>query len=638
MSTKSKISICMMVKDEEKNLKRCLESLKPLLVNNLAEIIIVDTGSTDNTVNIAKNYVDNVYFHKWNNNFSEMRNITISYAKGEWIFIIDADEELINSDELISLFNDKNINKYNTVVLQIESIISNKNKKDNVANNPSPRLFKNAPGFKYVGSVHNQPLMKEPAFITNIKLMHYGYISSDKLLMEKKYSRTKELIINELKKNPKNIYYQFQFGVTYDMHGDYSNSLIEFRKAYSMLENLSEEDKKNYIYIYSSYARTAFTNKKYEEVISVCEEGIKLNNEFIDLYYVLGITHMGIGNTEKAIFIYKKYIELVNNFDNLKISKNLSISLYNIDDNSKSNIYYNLTQCYIELKNYSEANKYIDFIINDSQRIHASVTVLFNLKDYFKLKEIYEAIKKDELRREFALHLENILNSSDEEEKGKLYEVFSECSGSYGILNKIRISIESNKITFINKLLKEYDFNDLDLFYCEIFKEFINNKKILYNSLKKLSPDKLKFIVKYLIEKYEISNSIFKDIINNQIIRDTDIEGNKFIIASASVLLIYHLEEYDDIENEYYEMFLKYIKSGINYVKAIYNIEHSRLFFKEVKNAEDKFFILMNIIDDYLAKNNYMQAVKYMLEAAKDYKIMVKYLDAYREKCLNDFE
>ncbi|NLL52873.1 MAG: glycosyltransferase, partial [Peptococcaceae bacterium] len=82
------LSICMMVKDEEKNLPRCLESLKPLMQQVDSELIIVDTGSTDNTVNIAKSYTERVYFHPWNNNFSEMRNITISYAQGEWILIL----------------------------------------------------------------------------------------------------------------------------------------------------------------------------------------------------------------------------------------------------------------------------------------------------------------------------------------------------------------------------------------------------------------------------------------------------------------------------------------------------------------------------------------------------------------------
>ncbi|EQB3123896.1 glycosyltransferase, partial [Clostridium botulinum] len=74
-----KLSIAMMVKNESKYLDKCLSSLKPVLDAVSSELIIVDTGSTDNTVEIAKKYTDKLYFHNWNNDFSDMRNITIDY-------------------------------------------------------------------------------------------------------------------------------------------------------------------------------------------------------------------------------------------------------------------------------------------------------------------------------------------------------------------------------------------------------------------------------------------------------------------------------------------------------------------------------------------------------------------------------
>ena len=107
-----KLSICMMIKNEEKNLVRCLDKLKPLVDEGLAELIIVDTGSEDNSVNIAKQYTDRVYFHKWNKNFSEMRNKSISYAEGEWLLLIDADERLDDVDELIELLHSNELDNY----------------------------------------------------------------------------------------------------------------------------------------------------------------------------------------------------------------------------------------------------------------------------------------------------------------------------------------------------------------------------------------------------------------------------------------------------------------------------------------------------------------------------------------------
>ncbi|MFZ2655904.1 MAG: glycosyltransferase family 2 protein, partial [Victivallales bacterium] len=83
------LSVCMIVKNEEAFLGRCLKSV----VDHVDEIIIVDTGSTDRTVGIAKSFGARIYYHPWQDDFSLHRNQSISYARGRWIFIIDADEE-----------------------------------------------------------------------------------------------------------------------------------------------------------------------------------------------------------------------------------------------------------------------------------------------------------------------------------------------------------------------------------------------------------------------------------------------------------------------------------------------------------------------------------------------------------------
>ena len=85
------ISICMMVKDEEKNIKRCLDSVLPILQNIDSELIVIDTGSKDSTVEVVKEYTENIFFHEWENDFSGMRNKSISYAKGEWILYLNPD-------------------------------------------------------------------------------------------------------------------------------------------------------------------------------------------------------------------------------------------------------------------------------------------------------------------------------------------------------------------------------------------------------------------------------------------------------------------------------------------------------------------------------------------------------------------
>ncbi len=92
--TQQIISLCMIVKNEEENIEHCLSSIQGLV----DEIIIIDTGSTDGTKEIAKKFGAKVFDFKWNNNFSDARNFSLSKATGDWIFILDADEVISPSD------------------------------------------------------------------------------------------------------------------------------------------------------------------------------------------------------------------------------------------------------------------------------------------------------------------------------------------------------------------------------------------------------------------------------------------------------------------------------------------------------------------------------------------------------------
>ena len=174
---------------------------------------------SDKTVEIAKKFTDKVYFHKWNNNFAEMRNITINYCSGEWFFCIDGDEVVEDCNEIINFFNSGEYKNYKSATFNIKNFID-LNNENNYAVFPSLRMFEKDKEFKYIGAIHNQPVYKQPTKIMNIWVKHFGYVSTDKELMEKKFKRTSEILKKELEKNPGNVYYMFQLSVSYSMHGD----------------------------------------------------------------------------------------------------------------------------------------------------------------------------------------------------------------------------------------------------------------------------------------------------------------------------------------------------------------------------------------------------------------------------------
>ena len=200
------LSVAMIVKDEEYNIRRALESIKDVA----DEIIVVDTGSTDRTPEIVKEYTDKLYFHEWQNDFSEARNYSLKFPTCEWVMIFDADEEVREDFKGIRDFLKSLPPDVNTVYLPAISYLDWDFKRTEVAS--TPRIFRNGT-VSYKNIVHNQAVYKPKVVNANFPIYHYGYIWTRKL-KEKKYNRTRNLIIehlNSFSKNPTDrIYYLIQ--------------------------------------------------------------------------------------------------------------------------------------------------------------------------------------------------------------------------------------------------------------------------------------------------------------------------------------------------------------------------------------------------------------------------------------------
>ena len=100
------LSVCMIAKNEEKYIASCLTSITPIA----DEIIVVDTGSTDRTKDIAKVFGAKVYDLPWTDDFSAARNHSLSYAKGQWVLVHDADEVIspLDHDKLKDIISEEN--------------------------------------------------------------------------------------------------------------------------------------------------------------------------------------------------------------------------------------------------------------------------------------------------------------------------------------------------------------------------------------------------------------------------------------------------------------------------------------------------------------------------------------------------
>lgn len=277
----SKISVCMIVKDEENFLDQCLMSVKEIA----DEIIIVDTGSKDNTIEIARKYTDKIYFHQWNNSFSEARNHSLKYATGEWIFQIDADEELIK-DDIPVLFKALKNPEIDAIMVQI---VSSLNSGKSESRHNVERIFRNNGKIHYEGRVHNRLVGFENPGLYPVRLMHYGY-DLDKETSEMKFQRRIELLKKDRVEDPANPLIHHYLGCAYHSHGLYKETLESSLSAIKLAEDKKDS---NPIFLWSRYnaAMSYYKLKDYGNTEQMALSAIEQDSSHIDSHFVLTLVY-----------------------------------------------------------------------------------------------------------------------------------------------------------------------------------------------------------------------------------------------------------------------------------------------------------------------------------------------------------
>lgn len=595
-----KLSIAMMVKNESKYIGRCLEALQPLRDAVDSELIIVDTGSEDNTVEIAEKFTDKVFFHEWNNDFAQMRNITIGYTKGEWIFVLDADEIIENPAEIISFFTSGLCDKYNSAIVFIKNIMNEKDKAD-YSLLPLVRLFKRYEGFRYEGIVHEQPKFREPVFILQTQLIHYGYIHTDREQMERKFKRNVPLLEKQLEEEPENHYTWYQLSKSYAAYENHAKALEMCLKAYDIAKKKKVLGKS--IYIYIQLALCYYWNHKFEELEDLCLEALKQKVNHIDFYFLLGKAQMVLGKDTDAIRNYEIYLDMLKNFRNYYNSGDITASAYTTGHADA--VRTDLAVLYYKKKEYKRVLEYAG-MIKDERYLEKLYPQL--IKAYIKL-ELYEdlfiyyrnkVLIQDESRiNSFLNALESIKLSIEKEESDKIEELFAEGEGTYSDLNRLRISL-SKKASTVDKnvigRLESLDFSQLQPYYGDVVYYLMKNKRQLMFILSNVNENKIQSYVSYIVEKYEDSSDVLMDYLD--LYKDSDMEPCAQRIRRVLLKALLSVDKLDN--TSYREAFNDYISNGIEYVKRVYNqsLIDSELI-SEVKSNEDAFLMYMLLSEKY---------------------------------------
>ncbi|NUN69983.1 MAG: glycosyltransferase [Bacteroidetes bacterium] len=229
------VSLCMIVKNEERYLRGCLESARPFV----DEIVIVDTGSTDTTVGIAQEFGAVIRTFPWNGNFSDARNESLRHATGDWILYLDADERLMNGDALRQLRPSAQTVAYNVSISSKHILPSGT--VDQV--NQYQRFFRRHPKIRFEGVVHEQVLpsllrMNKRIEDSPLFIEHLGYGESLEKIQQK-CERNAALLRRQLELNPHDYYAHYQLGNTLGVMLRYDEAEKHLRLAVEHDRNVS---------------------------------------------------------------------------------------------------------------------------------------------------------------------------------------------------------------------------------------------------------------------------------------------------------------------------------------------------------------------------------------------------------------
>ena len=294
-----KISACVIVKNEEKNIERWLANMRQIA----DEIIVVDTGSTDNTLTILENAGITPYHFTWCNDFAAAKNYAIQQAAGDWIVFLDADEYFDTSSvqrfrtEMSRYHANK---KIGAIMCQLVNIdIDNRNKI--IDTMIQVRIFRNSKDINYKNPVHEQLATKPGKYIMqkcfNLQIIHTGYSTS---ILRKKAERDL-LILNQREKEAKtqqereHLYIFFMDA--YNCLGDFDKVLFYAKKAVkSNVKTLGGD-----IHVYECMiSAMVHLGKEDEEIIAFIVEARKTFPREVFFTVQLGYYYYMAGNYLQA--------------------------------------------------------------------------------------------------------------------------------------------------------------------------------------------------------------------------------------------------------------------------------------------------------------------------------------------------
>ncbi|OPH61210.1 hypothetical protein BC351_14790 [Paenibacillus ferrarius] len=302
----STVGIHIIMKDESEWLRQCLESVK-----DAEEIIVIDTGSQDSSIRIAKSYGAKVFFSRWEDDFSTPRNQALQIATTDWVFYLDADEILLSGLAAIKEQIDSSDSEAFTVIL--ENLIGT-SLQDHLLHR-SIRLFRNNPNYRFQGIIHEDigtSIVKlHPSSSikdSEIRIRHFGYMPEN-IRKKDKIARNERLLQKALQTEPANPYYSYNLGITFCQSG----KLNEAKDAMIQALMLARDDAPYRATLVKDLSKILLELREIKQVELLLLKETERYEDYPDLHYILGQSFQIQGLWEQAYEQFRKASTLQNN-------------------------------------------------------------------------------------------------------------------------------------------------------------------------------------------------------------------------------------------------------------------------------------------------------------------------------------
>lgn len=294
-----RLSLCMIARDEAELLPRCLESVRGLV----DEIIVVDTGSQDATVEVARQFGAEIGHFDWCDDFSAARNSSLEFATGDWILVLDADE--VMQPQSASALREAMGRREDAFLLPVENLTGSGSEAERQTV-WLLRLFRNRPEIRFSGRVHEQVTESLEALKLGIgyclaPIRHDGYLQT-RIAERDKYDRNLKILNASLEAQPQDAYAWYQLGKTLLAMGRAADARAPLENSLNLLAAATQPETYAYYpmaFAHLASAREALDGK--EAALEVLAGGIVRLPESAELRYRQGIYLRELGKNEDAL-------------------------------------------------------------------------------------------------------------------------------------------------------------------------------------------------------------------------------------------------------------------------------------------------------------------------------------------------